>query len=197
MHLRVNELITYDGEHSKFSLTGCFFFHTSSATCSRNIMVEKKNGFPHYPSSLWSSSLGGFQLSFHRNTEMLILIFLPFFYRIMKRIMGWGERFISIILLFCCPQERTIWWRKIDLCWFSAQLQTGRLTTLIKGRMMEGFGPDLDMEILKHPNTISMVTNRCSRHLNLEECDPIWPKQSQIPFFSAARWWVILHDTNM
>lgn len=45
---------------------------------------------------------------------------------------------------------------------------------------MEAFGPDLDMEILKHPNTIPMVTNRCSQHLQLEECDQIWSKQAQI-----------------
>lgn len=182
---------------------GVFFFTPAALHVQEILWLRKKMDFPiiHQVCGrvLWVVS----SWAFIATQKCSYWFFYRFFFlqkkknRIMKRIMGWGERFISIILLFCCPQERTIWWRKIDLCWFSAQLQTGRLTTLIKGRMMEGFGPDLDMEILKHPNTISMVTNRCSRHLNLEECDPIWPKQSQIPFFSAARWWVILHDTNM
>lgn len=45
----------------------------------------------------------------------------------------------------------------MDRRWFSTQLQTARLITLKKGRMMEPFGPDLDMQMLKHPNTIPMV----------------------------------------
>lgn len=67
--------------------------------------------------------------------------------------------------------------------------------------MMEAFGPDLNMEILKDQNTIPMVTNHCSQHLQLGGMRPNLVQAGTdlltgwLAVFSTAHWWLALHDT--
>lgn len=83
--LCVIELIAYDGEDGKFSLPG-WFFPTSRAPCSINITALRlKSAFP-----LLSIM---FMLQFWFPAELSLI------YWIIKRILGWGDRFSSITVV--------------------------------------------------------------------------------------------------